>query len=167
MSESNDRPSPETDVEPVTVERVSELLTAENLEHRTDSAPMGTEGKTMPLVRTGFDNVAITFAVDQDSLICEGLWRGVVPRDRSSRVLVAVNQWNQVQIGPTLRFFEQGEGDVVISGIRHTPVGDGADRNQLGSFVLSSMEQMVAACTEMERQFPELVTWTEDHHDHA
>ncbi|MDR7329423.1 YbjN domain-containing protein [Corynebacterium guangdongense] len=150
----------------VTPERIAEILTAENLEFRLDSAPVGADEAPLTVVRTGFDNMALTFAVTDGRIFAEGLWRASIPVDNAAKLLYDVNYFNQMQITPTLRFFEGADGRLAVSGVRQIPVTTGLSRNQIGVFVLTTIEAFVRAFETMEQENPELVTWTEGHHDH-
>lgn len=153
-------------VTPVTPQRIAEILQAENLEFRLDSAPVGPDVEPLTVVRTGFDNMALSFAVTDDRLLAEGLWRASVPVADAATLLYDVNYFNQMQITPTLRFFEAAEGSLAVSGVRQIPVGTGLSRNQIGVFVLTTVEAFVRAFATLEQEHPELVTWTEAHDDH-
>jgi hypothetical protein len=153
-------------VSPATPQRVAELLDAEGLQHRLESAPVGPGDEPATIVRTGFINAAIALSIDNDHLICDSMWRGEVPTTEAPRVLGAVNEWNQTQYMPTLRFFENssGEGHLTISALRQINVEHGLSRNQIGAFVMSSLDGVLRAFEWVEGQFPDLVTWEE--HDH-
>lgn len=153
-------------VKAVTPERIADILTAENLEFRMDSAPVGADEAPLTLVRTGFDNMALSFAVTDGRIFAEGLWRASIPLDNAAKLLYDINYFNQMQITPTLRFFESADGKLAVSGVRQIPVTTGLSRNQIGVFVLTTIDAFVRAFETLEQENPELVTWTEAHDDH-
>ena len=140
----------------VTPEAVAEIFSAEGLEHRVED---GT-------VRSGFINAAIVVAFDSDRLIFESLWRGKIPKDMASHILLATNEHNQTHFAPTLRFFEQGEDHLAISAIRTLDITHGASYNQLGAFIMSSIDTTLQAFDFLATSFPTLVTWEDPHDEH-
>ena len=132
-----------------------------------ESAPAGPDEQPATVVRTGFINAAIALSFDRGHLICDSMWRGEVPKSEAPRVLGAVNEWNQTQYMPTLRFFENsaGEGHLTISAHRQLNVEHGLSRNQIGAFVMSSLDGVLRAYEWIEGQFPDLVTWEENTHE--
>lgn len=143
---------PERNVtEKVTPEAVAKIFEEENLEYRIEDQT----------VRSGFINAAIVIAIDNDHLIFEALWRGEFPRDAASQVLYACNEHNQTHFAPTLRFFERGEDQLAVSAIRSMHVGDGASFNQLGSFVVTSIDATLQAFDFLKTTFPTVVNWEE------
>lgn len=157
----------DTPVDVLTPERIGNILEAENLEYRLEDAPLGPDGEPMTLVRTGFNNCAITFAIDSGQLLAEALWRGIVPADKAADLLFAINNFNQTQIAPTLRFFERDEGGLAVSAIRQLPAGEGMSRKQIGAFVMSTIEAFTRAFIAVEEAYPDSVTWAkENDHDH-
>ena len=166
MTQTPQSPIPDTAVSPVTAERVAELLDAEGLQHRLESAPVGAGEQPATIVRTGFINTAIAISIDGDQLVCDSMWRGEVPKDEAPRVLGLVNEWNQSQYMPTLRFFENsaGGGHLTVSAMRQVNVEHGLSRNQIGAFIMSTFDGVLRAYEWVEGQLPQLVTW-EDQHD--
>ncbi|WP_245974850.1 YbjN domain-containing protein [Corynebacterium alimapuense] len=156
-------PIPDTPVAPVTHERVAELLESEGLQYRLESAPVTDGDQPVTVVRTGFINAAIAFTVDGPSLVCESMWRGEVPKSEAPKLLGLVNEWNQTQYMPTLRFFESaaGQGHLTVSAHRQTYVVEGLSRNQIGAFIMSSLDGVLRAYEWVEKQLPEQVTWEE------
>ena len=55
----------------------------------------------------------------------------------------------------------------MASAIDLVPVAAGLSRNQLAVFVLSCLDNVTRAFRELEEDFPDLVTWMEDDHDHS
>ena len=133
---------PDTPVEPVTLERIGEIFESENLEYRLEEQPVG-EDETVRILRTGFSNVAIAMQVRDDVLVADSVWRGNVPSSEGPSLLMVLNQWNQQHFAPTLRFFESAENNLAVSGVREINVAHGLSRNQIGSFVMSTLDSML------------------------
>ena len=155
---------PDTPVEPVTLERIGEIFESENLEYRLEEQPVG-ENETVRILRTGFSNVAIAMQVRDDVLVADSVWRGNVPSSEGPSLLMVLNQWNQQHFAPTLRFFESAENNLAVSGVREINVAHGLSRNQIGSFVMSTLDSMLQSFAFVEEHYPQLVTWEEHNHD--
>lgn len=155
---------PDTPVEPVTLERIGEIFESENLEYRLEEQPVG-EDETVRILRTGFSNVAIAMQVRDDVLVADSVWRGNVPSSEGPSLLMVLNQWNQQHFAPTLRFFESAENNLAVSGVRQINVAHGLSRNQIGSFVMSTLDSMLQSFAFVEEHYPQLVTWEEHNHD--
>ena len=155
---------PDTPVEPVTLERIGEIFESENLEYRLEEQPVG-EDETVRILRTGFSNVAIAMQVRDDVLVADSVWRGNVPSSEGPSLLMVLNQWNQQHFAPTLRFFESAENNLAVSGVREVNVAHGLSRNQIGSFVMSTLDSMLQSFAFVEEHYPQLVTWEEHNHD--
>ena len=155
---------PDTPVEPVTLERIGEIFESENLEYRLEEQPVG-EDETVRILRTGFSNVAIAMQVRYDVLVADSVWRGNVPSSEGPSLLMVLNQWNQQHFAPTLRFFESAENNLAVSGVREINVAHGLSRNQIGSFVMSTLDSMLQSFAFVEEHYPQLVTWEEHNHD--
>ena len=155
---------PDTPVEPVTLERIGEIFESENLEYRLEEQPVG-EDETVRILRTGFSNVAIAMQVRDDVLVADSVWRGNVPSSEGPSLLMVLNQWNQQHFAPTLRFFESAENNLAVSGVRAINVAHGLSRNQIGSFVMSTLDSMLQSFAFVEEHYPQLVTWEEHNHD--
>lgn len=148
------QPTTNDTVAPVGLDSVAAILREEELEHRVDEHA----------VRTGFVNAAIVFALDDDTLVFEAIWRGEFPKDMAPQVLFACNERNQTTFAPTLRFFESDDDKLAVSAVRTMDVTHGASFNQLGAFTVSSIDAMLQAFDYLAATFPTLVTW-EDPHD--
>ena len=155
---------PDTPVEPVTLERIGEIFESENLEYRLEEQPVG-EDETVRILRTGFSNVAIAMQVRDDVLVADSVWRGNVPSSEGPSLLMVLNQWNQQHFAPTLRFFESAENNLAVSGVREINMAHGLSRNQIGSFVMSTLDSMLQSFAFVEEHYPQLVTWEEHNHD--
>lgn len=155
---------PDTPVEPVTLERVGEIFESENLQYRLEEQPVG-EDETVRILRTGFSNVAIAMQVRDNVLVADSVWRGNVPSSEGPSLLMLLNKWNQQHFAPTLRFFESAENNLAVSGVREINVAHGLSRNQIGSFVMSTLDSMLQSFAFVEEHYPQLVTWEEHKHD--
>lgn len=155
---------PDTPVEPVTLERIGEIFASENLEYRLEEQPVSEE-ETVQILRTGFSNVAIAMQVRDDVLVADSVWRGNVPSSEGPTLLTMLNQWNQQHFAPTLRFFEAAENNLAVSGVREINIAHGLSRNQIGAFVMSTLDSMLQSFAFVEEHYPQLVTWEEHNHD--
>lgn len=155
---------PDTSVEPVTLERIGEIFASENLEYRLEEQPVSEE-ETVQILRTGFSNVAIAMQVRDDVLVADSVWRGNVPSSEGPSLLMVLNQWNQQHFAPTLRFFESAENNLAVSGVREINIAHGLSRNQIGAFVMSTLDSMLQSFAFVEEHYPQLVTWEEHNHD--
>ena len=155
---------PDTPVEPVTLERIGEIFASENLEYRLEEQPVSEE-ETVQILRTGFSNVAIAMQVRDDVLVADSVWRGNVPSSEGPSLLMVLNQWNQQHFAPTLRFFEATENNLAVSGVREINIAHGLSRNQIGAFVMSTLDSMLQSFAFVEEHYPQLVTWEEHNHD--
>ncbi|MDU7600129.1 YbjN domain-containing protein [Corynebacterium marquesiae] len=155
---------PDTPVEPVTLERIGEIFESENLEYRLEEQPVSEE-ETVQILRTGFSNVAIAMQVRDDVLVADSVWRGNVPSSEGPSLLMVLNQWNQQHFAPTLRFFESAENNLAVSGVREINIAHGLSRNQIGAFVMSTLDSMLQSFAFVEEHYPQLVTWEEHNHD--
>ena len=155
---------PDTSVEPVTLERIGEIFASENLEYRLEEQPVSEE-ETAQILRTGFSNVAIAMQVRDDVLVADSVWRGNVPSSEGPSLLMVLNQWNQQHFAPTLRFFESADNNLAVSGVREINIAHGLSRNQIGAFVMSTLDSMLQSFAFVEEHYPQLVTWEEHNHD--
>lgn len=155
---------PDTPVEPVTLERIGEIFASENLEYRLEEQPVSEE-ETVQILRTGFSNVAIAMQVRDDVLVADSVWRGNVPSSEGPSLLMVLNQWNQQHFAPTLRFFEAAENNLAVSGVREINIAHGLSRNQIGAFVMSTLDSILQSFAFVEEHYPQLVTWEEHNHD--
>ena len=121
--------------------------------------------ETVQILRTGFSNVAIAMQVRDDVLVADSVWRGNVPSSEGPSLLMVLNQWNQQHFAPTLRFFEAAENNLAVSGVREINIAHGLSRNQIGAFVMSTLDSMLQSFAFVEEHYPQLVTWEEHNHD--
>ena len=148
---------PDTPVEPVTLERIGEIFASENLEYRLEEQPVSEE-ETVQILRTGFSNVAIAMQVRDDVLVADSVWRGNVPSSEGPSLLMVLNQWNQQHFAPTLRFFESAENNLAVSGVREINIAHGLSRNQIGAFVMSTLDSMLQSFAFVEEHYPQLLS---------
>lgn len=153
-------PEHDTPIAPVSEQSIIDILEAENLDYRLQQDPA-------PMVRTGFINAAVSFALEGDYLLCDSMWRGQVEAHRAATALAAVNEWNLTQLAPTLRFFESTPGTLAFSAYRRLHTAHGLSRNQAGAFVMSTLDAIAACFQWLEAQFPEAITWENIHDQHA
>ncbi|APT92456.1 hypothetical protein CPHO_05670 [Corynebacterium phocae] len=167
---------PDTPVIDVKIDRIEEILTEQGLKYRIEDAPAPApngedkEGEqsaetTVKVLRTGFINTAIAMQVRGDVLVIDSIWRGRIPSSEGPQVLQLINEWNSQHFAPTLRFFESPEQTLAISAVRELNVADGASRNQLGAFVMASLNALLEAFAFVEQKYPQLITWQEPHND--
>jgi len=123
------------------------------------------EEETVQILRTGFSNVAIAMQVRDDVLVADSVWRGNVPSSEGPSLLMVLNQWNQQRFAPTLSFFEAAENNLAVSGVREINIAHGLSRNQIGAFVMSTLDSMLQSFAFVEEHYPQLVTWEEHNHD--
>ncbi|MGD7001191.1 YbjN domain-containing protein [Corynebacterium halotolerans] len=166
MTDTEPAREPDTPIAAVTPERVAEILESENLQYRLEDVPAPDGRQSQVMVRTGFVNVAISFAVDEEHLTFDSMWRGTPVAEQAPKLLAAVNEWNLSQFTPTLRFFEATTGKLALSAQRQINTTYGMSRNQIGAFVMSTLDAVNSCFQWVESEFPELVTWEEPHHEH-
>lgn len=148
------------DIREFNLDAVAGILKDEKLDYRVE------EIDGSKVIRTGFINAAISFMEIDGSLTMEAMWRGAPSTDAAAEVLAATNEWNLTQFTPTIRFFELNKGTLAINALRHVVVSSGMSHNQIGSFVMSSIEATVQCFEWLEQQFPDLVTWKDEHNEH-
>lgn len=148
------------DITAFSLEVVTRILDDENLNYRLE------EHEGTKVVRTGFINAAISFVELDGGLTMEAMWRGAPATEQASLILAAVNEWNLTQFAPTLRFFELQENTLAVNALRQITTSAGLSHNQAGAFIMSSLETTTTAFEWLEQQFPDLVTWKDDHDEH-
>lgn len=156
--------APASDVREVDVNDIARILDAENLEYRIEEIPADLETDTpaRTVLRTGFVNSAMVFAFDDGRLVFESVWRGEFSPADASSLLFATNEYNQTHFAPTLRFFQSDENTLVITGIRSLDATHGLSTDQLGSFVITSIDGTMQAFDFLAQSFPTAVTWEEN-----
>lgn len=168
---------PDTPIEAITITRIAEILEDQELQYRIEDAPAPTPAgenasdadeaapATIQLLRTGFVNTIIAMQLRNDNLVIDSVWRGQVPVSEGPQLLSLINQWNSEHFAPTLRFFESDQGSLAVSAVRELHAVHGASRNQLGAFVMASLNALLEAFAFIEAAYPQLVTWQEPVHD--
>ena len=136
----------------VTLADIAAVLEGEGLEYRLEE----------PVVRTGFINAAMVFTFDEGKLLFESVWRGEFAPEDASSLLYATNEYNQTHFAPTLRFFQSEEDTLAITGIRSLDVSRGLSVNQLGAFIITSINATMQAFDFLAESFPTAVTWEEN-----
>ena len=162
MTTPNDNSAPEAaaagasasedTVREVTLTDIANVLEGENLEYRLEE----------PVVRTGFVNAAMVFTFDDGKLLFESVWRGEFAPENVSSLLYACNEFNQSHFTPTLRFFQSEEETLAITGVRTLDASKGLSTNQLGAFVVTSVQATMQAFSFLADSFPTAVTWEEN-----
>ena len=139
------------EVRDIALADVVAILEDESLEYRLEEA----------VLRTGFVNAAIAFTIEDHKLLFEAAWRGAFALADASSLLFATNEYNQTRFTPTLRFFQSDEDTLMITGVRSVDIGRGMSTNQLGTFVLTSINAAMEAFDFLAASFPTAVTWEE------
>ena len=156
MTTPNENPTPELTeddrVREVGLADIASVLEGEGLEYRLEE----------PVVRTGFVNAAMVFTFDDGKLVFESVWRGEFAPEDASSLLYATNEYNQSHFTPTLRFFQSEENTLAINGIRSLDVSRGLSTNQLGAFIITSINATMQAFNFLAESFPTAVTWEEN-----
>lgn len=150
----------DTPINDVTLSRVAEIFDEQQLQYRLETRK-DQNGNDAEILRSGFSNVAIAMQLRGDVLIIDSVWRGSVPASEGPRLLMVCNQWNAENFAPTLRFFEQSEKALAVSAVREMRVAEGMTRNQLGAFVMSTLDSVLQSLAWIEQNYPQLVTWNE------
>ncbi|GEM_PF-2222540 len=109
----------------------------------------------------GFSDIVIQFTLASDQLTATGVWRGALPIDRSAQLLSACTTFNETQVFPTMSFEKQGDSLSVFLR-RGTDATYGLSDNQLGAWLLTTIEQCGNATQWLASIFPEAVDWNED-----
>lgn len=172
-SESQPELLNDTPVLEVEVGRLADIFDEQGLEYRIEehNHPENPENPaeaagTFKVLRTGFSNTVIAMQVRGETLIVDSVWRGQVPTSEGSTLLSLINQWNGEHFAPTLRFFESNENSLAVSAVREMHIGAGASRNQLGAFVMSTLNSILESFAWIESHYPQLVTWEVRNHEH-
>nr|WP_244977352.1 YbjN domain-containing protein [Corynebacterium lizhenjunii] len=184
---------PDTPITAPTLERIGEIFTQQGLQYRIEEhpapeapesadapdapAPHDSESEapaeesqapaTLRVLRTGFSNAAIAMQIRNNTLVVDSVWRGQVPVSEGPHLLMINNQWNAEHFAPTLRFYEGQDHNqsLVVSAVRELHITPGVSRNQLGAFVMSTLNSVLEAFAWIEQHYPQLVTWEDPHHD--
>lgn len=159
----------QSDHSAVTIDRIAAILHDEGLEHVVEAIeiPGGQEGAPahQEIARTGFVNQSIIFAVQDDYLVSTSLWRGHASTEFAARALAMSNEWNLNQILPGAHFYENAQGEIEFAARRALRCRDGLSTNQLGAFVVSTIDAFVGIWNHYEVSWPELKDWEDTTND--
>ena len=150
---------------PVTTERIAAIL-------QDESIPYEIIGGS---VMVAYAEFGIYFGVYDQAIGAAGNWSGAVDPSLITVALGATNEWNLTQITPMLAFSvltpgEEGPtpsnpaegpkpGDVISFAFRRTGIlGEGWTHNQLGAWLMTTIEQVISLVRFLERQVPETTT---------
>ncbi|MDO5097789.1 MAG: YbjN domain-containing protein [Corynebacterium sp.] len=128
---------------------VAEVLAAEGLEFLDEG----------DRIVTGFVDQAVFFQVKGDFLVVCSVWRGTVPVAKATRLLSLCYDWNTMHDAPTLQFEETGSGSLELRCRRSLRVGDGVSFNQLGAFVITTLDAFMACWNYVAGELPYYVNW--------
>ncbi len=161
LSEPRQAIAPDTPVESIALSRIADILHDQQLQFRIEA----TDDASGQILRTGFSNCVIAIQIRKDVLIVDSLGRGRIPVSSGSQLLTIINQWNAENFAPTLRFFETGEHFLAVSGVRELNVAEPISRNQLGAFLMASLNALLTAFGWIEHNYPQYVDWEEINRD--
>lgn len=136
-------------VTPLSLNTVEDVLAQESLEYVRDGE----------MVRTGFINNSISLAICDDYLLARSQWRANVPTDQAAQLLAHVNEWNLTTLLPTVKFYETTDHNLRVTSHRALLVSEGASFNQVGAFVVSTIDAFVDLWNHFDVAFPHLVSW--------
>ena len=109
----------------------------------------------------GFTDLVVQFTVASDQLTATGVWRGTLPISASAQLLSACTTFNETQVFPTMGFERQGDTLSVFLR-RGTSVTYGLSYNQLGAWLISTLEQCGNAAHWLAQIFPDSVDWDDE-----
>ncbi|APT84843.1 hypothetical protein [Corynebacterium aquilae] len=148
---------------PVTPERIGEILDGEGIAYDI----MG------DTVIVTYPQFGIYFGCFEQALGAAGTWTGAVGPELVTVALGASNEWNLTQLTPMLGFSIVGPDaeatptddhapaaeDIINFSFRRTALtGEGMSRNQLGAWIMTTIETTVACVGWLETQFPDTTT---------
>lgn len=149
-------PTPPTSPVAVTLEAVADVFRDRDLNFQVD------DDKLM----SGFENCTIFFAISDDSLVFESIWRGMAPPELAPQLLYTINERNQARFAPTLRMLETADGMLATSATRTVDTAEGLTGEQLEIFVISTIQMTLETFAQIEQSLPTLVDWTDTHNEH-
>ncbi|AKK06035.1 Putative bacterial sensory transduction regulator [Corynebacterium mustelae] len=129
---------------------VTEILAAEGLESINDGNR----------ITTSFVDHTVFFQTKDDFLALDSVWRGMVPIAKTTRLLTLCNEWNTMHDAPTLQFQELGSDSLELQCRRSLRVVDGVSVNQLGAFVLTSLDAIMACWNYVAGELPYYMNWS-------
>lgn len=161
----------QTDYSPVTIDRIAAILHDEGLEHVVEAIEVPAEhsptghAEHREIARTGFINQSIIFTIEDDYLVSTSLWRGHASTEFAARALAMTNEWNLNQILPGTHFYENASGQLEFAARRTLRCRDGLSTNQLGAFIVSTIDAYVSIWNHYEVSWPELKDWEEPNNE--
>lgn len=154
MTNSSPNPEFDQDFAVVTAERIGEILHGEGLEFLVEQKEADTT-----VARTGFINQSIVFVPGSAGTTAQATWRGRLSAEDAARGLAMVNEWNLHQINPIAFMLESESGEIAFGARRSLHSVGEVSTNQLGAFVVSSIDSFVGLWNYFESALPESVTW--------
>ncbi|PRQ11950.1 hypothetical protein C1Y63_03605 [Corynebacterium sp. 13CS0277] len=153
---------------PVTPERIAALLSDEGIPHEL-------LGDTVIVT---FAEYGVYFGVFPEAIGAAGNWAGAVDPALVPVALGACNEWNLTQLNPMLTFTitspsaesdhaptgdvtaEPRPGDMVSFSFRRTGIigAQGWTHNQLGAWIMTTLENIQRLVVFLEGQFPDTTT---------
>lgn len=152
MNTSHTTPTTEHDrinVSPLSLDILEAILVQENLQYVRDE----------DMLHTGFINNSISLAISDGYLLARSRWRALVPADQAPQLLAHVNEWNLTTLLPTVKFYETPERNLQVISHRVLRVSEGASFNQVGAFLVSTIDAFVGLWNHFDVAFPHLVSW--------
>ncbi|MDR7355762.1 hypothetical protein CFELI_07470 [Corynebacterium felinum] len=113
-------------------------------------------------VRTGFVDQSIVFSISGNYLVASSQWRGEIPVARAADVLGLCHEWNLHQLMPSLRFHNRDAETLALTAVRSFRVAEGVSFNQVGAFVVTSIDAFMACWNNAAVQLPDYVSWDEE-----
>ncbi|QQU83655.1 YbjN domain-containing protein [Corynebacterium riegelii] len=141
---------------PITIEAVADVFRGRDLNFQVEDDKL----------LSGFENCSIFFALSDDSLVFESIWRGMAPQDLAPQLLFTINNLNQARFAPTLRMLETADGMLATSATRTIDAAEGLTDEQLEVFVISTIQMTLETFAQLEQSLPALVDWTDTHDEH-
>lgn len=152
MNTSHTTPTTEhdrLDVGPPSLDVLETVLIQENLHYVRDE----------DMLHTGFINNSISLGISDGYLLARSHWRAFVPVDQAPQLLAHVNEWNLTALLPTVKFHETPERNLQVLSHRVLRVSEGASFNQVGAFLVSTIDAFVGLWNHFDVAFPHLVNW--------
>lgn len=160
-------PAQDNVLRPIDLERIAGILDAEGVEYVQETALDSAGENPRPVVRTGFVECSIVFYLDGDMVKVDAQWRGRPAATAAPQALAAVNEWNLTQLIPQLYFMEVAEGIIGFACHRSLNCTGGVSHNQVGAFVMTTIQAVMRCCGYLDQQFPSAVTWNPAPNDGA
>lgn len=164
MTPAGPSPDPELNLDfaPVDADRIAVILADESLEYAIEVPHP--EASFSSQVRTGFINQSILLQAGDNGLGAVSTWRGRLAPEDAAKGLAMVNEWNLHQMAPVVYMLESESHEIAFAA-RRTLGSPRASTNQLGAFLVSTIDSFVAVWDYFESALPDSVTWTEPEAD--